>query len=46
MAFAAAAPPAAHSHTLTGKLLTTSTLPVTTAGTAFTDPKIPAGIGD
>ena len=49
-AFAAAAPPAASvtrlSHTLAVELLTTRTLPATTARTAFTDPKIPAASGD
>jgi hypothetical protein len=48
-AFATAAPPAATTtgprQTLAAELLTT-TLPATTAKTAFTDPKIPAGIGD
>ena len=46
----AAAPPAAStagpSQALAGELLTTSTLPATTAGTAFTDPKIPTYVGD
>jgi hypothetical protein len=46
VAFTAAAQPAAHSHTFAGELLTASPLPATTAGTAFTDPKIPAGVGD
>ena len=46
----AAVPPAAStarpSHTLAAELLTTGTLPATTARTAFTEPKIPAGVGD
>jgi hypothetical protein len=48
-AFAAAAPAASMarpSHTLAAELLTTGTLPATTARTAFTEPKIPAGVGD
>jgi hypothetical protein len=48
-AFAATTPAASTarpSHTLAAELLTTGTLPATTARTAFTDPKIPEGIGD
>ena len=49
-AFAAAAAPAAStprpSHTLAAELLTTGTLPATTAGTCGCDPKIPALVGD
>jgi hypothetical protein len=49
-AFASAAPPAASaprpSHTRAAELLTTTALPATTARTAITDPKIPAGVGD
>jgi hypothetical protein len=47
-AFATAAPPAAHGHTLAAELLTTTSLPATTAGTACSpcDPKIPALVGD
>ena len=41
-----AASTARPSHTLAAELLTTGTLPATTARTAFTDPKIPEGIGD
>jgi hypothetical protein len=49
-AFATAAPAEASmtrpSHTLAAELLATTTLPATTARTAITDPKIPAGVGD
>jgi hypothetical protein len=47
VAFATTAPPAAHSHAPAGELLTTTTLPATTAVTcAPCDPKIPAMVGD
>jgi hypothetical protein len=50
VAFAAAAPPAAStsrpSHTLAAELLTTRTLPATTARTGGGDPKIPEAVGD
>jgi hypothetical protein len=45
-AFATSTPPAARSHTHTAELLAASALPATTAGTAFTDPKIPEASGD
>ena len=45
-AIATAAPPAAHSQTLAAGLLTTAALPVTTARTAVSDPKIPVAAGD
>ena len=49
-AFASAAPPAAStprpSHTLAAELLTTRTLPATTARTGGGDPKIPEAVGD
>src|SRR5215469_16230061 len=49
-AFATAAPPAPSmtrtSHTLAAELLTTRTLPATTARTGGGDPKIPEAVGD
>jgi hypothetical protein len=49
-AFASAAPPTAStsrpSHTLAAELLTTRTLPATTARTGGGDPKIPEAVGD
>ena len=48
-AYAAAPPPASTarpSHTLAAELLTTGTLPATTAKTGGTEPKIPTYVGD
>jgi hypothetical protein len=46
LAIATATPAAAHSPTHAGTLLTTTTLPATTAGTGGTDPKLPPLVGD
>ena len=46
VALAAARPPAAHGQARASELLSTGTLPVTTARTTPTDPKIPAASGD
>jgi hypothetical protein len=43
---ATTAPLPAHSQTHTAALLTTATLPATTAGTGGTDPKLPPFVGD
>ena len=46
VAAASAASTARPSHTLAAELLTTGTLPATTAKTGGTEPKIPAYVGD